>query len=91
MGSIDPDSPALGRIVAVHPHPFALGIPPVLRASVKRHRANMALLLQSFRAEGMVTGPIEATVRGVIGSYKHELLVAIQCLWASDHSARDAR
>jgi hypothetical protein len=85
------DTKALDSIVADHPHPFEIGIPPVLRASVERHQANLANLLHSFRAAGFEEAQIEAAVTVVIDSYKNELLQAIRTLTANDRTAEDTR
>jgi hypothetical protein len=88
-----PDCNAKGfdSMGAAQPYSFEIAIPPVLRASVERHQANLAKLLQSFRAAGMHEAEIEAAVTVVIDSYKHELLQAIRMLTASDHTGEDKR
>jgi hypothetical protein len=89
MSPTDVAAKALDRLVAVHPHPLEIGIPPVLQASVERHQANLMRLLVSFRAAGLDEAQIEAAVTVVIDSYKHELLEAIRTLTASERAAED--
>jgi hypothetical protein len=91
MSPIDFNGKALDSMVAAHPDPLEIGIPPVLQASVERHQANLVRLLQSFRAAGMEEAQIEAAVTVVIESYKHELLQAIRTLTASERTGEDTR
>src|ERR1700744_4776921 len=72
MSPVDFDAKALDSIGTIHPLSLEIEIPPVLRASVERHQANLARLLQSFRAAGLDEAQIEAAVTVVIDSYKHE-------------------
>jgi hypothetical protein len=91
MSPSDEKAKALDSLVATHPHPFEMGIPPALQASVERHQANLVSLLHSFRAAGLGEAQIEAAVTVVIDSYKHELLQAIRTIRASDGTAEDKR
>ena len=91
MSPIHVDSKASDAKLAAQPDSFGFDIPPVLQASVERHQANLAKLLQSFRAAGMDQGQIEAAVTVVVDSYKHELLQAIRTLTASHHTSGDSR
>lgn len=81
----------LDQRVAVHPQPFELDIPPTLLASVARHQANLARLLQSFRTAGMAEADIEPAVTIVIDSYKRELLDAIRAMTTHEDGAGGAR
>jgi hypothetical protein len=91
MNPLDFDGKALDSLVAAHPHPFNIAIPAVFRASVERHQANLARLLQSLRAAGMDEAQIDAAVTVVVDSYKHELLQAIRTLMASDPTGEGIR
>ena len=55
-----------------------LGLPPELRASVQRHQAHLAALVDSLRAAGVDEGTIEASVRQLVESYGEELAVALR-------------
>ena len=85
------DDRELDRLVAGHPHPDEVAIPPILQASVARHQANLARLLQSLRQAGMEPRQIEAAVTTVIDSYKSELLEAIRRLAADNHAPGEPR
>jgi hypothetical protein len=89
MNPSDFKSNSFNNAVAAGLHPSEVAIPPVLQASVKRHEANLARLLQSFRSAGMGEAEIEAAVTVVIDSYKHELLQAIRSLTATGCPAED--
>ncbi len=91
MDPLEPEGKALDRFLATHPHPCEPAIPSILRASVERHQANLARLLQSLRAAGMDEAQIESAVAIVIDSYKIELLQAIRALKASDQLDEDTR
>jgi hypothetical protein len=91
MSPVALDTDLLETLVSAHPSPLEIEIPPILRASVGRHQANLARLLESLRAAGMDDAQIEAAVTVVIDSYKHELLQAIRSLTASGQTAEDIR
>jgi hypothetical protein len=57
-----------------------VAIPPVLHASVERHRAHLARLVVSLQRAGVSESQIEASVNAVVASYKAELLEAIKSL-----------
>jgi hypothetical protein len=85
------DDRELDKLVVDHPHPCDEAIPPVLQASVARHQANLARLLQSLRQAGMEPRQIEAAVTTVIDSYKSELLEAIRRLAADNNAPGESR
>jgi hypothetical protein len=87
MNAVDTDAVGLKSPLAARSGATELEIPPVLQASVRRHEAHLARLLESFRAAGMDEAQIEAAVSVVIDSYKGELLQAILTLTAKPDTA----
>jgi hypothetical protein len=91
MNPVDADGGNLAFLMSGHSSSLEVEIPPLLLASVGRHQANLARLLQSFREAGMDEAQIEAAVGVVIDSYKHELIQAIRTLTAEAQTAEDTR
>ena len=55
-------------------------IPPLLQASVDRHRDNLAQLVRTLRSAGFGDGQIDSGVSALVASYRAELKVAIRAL-----------
>lgn len=55
-------------------------IPPALEASFQRHRQHLADLVVSLRQAGVSEEQIEASVSGIVESYKVELIHAIKAM-----------
>jgi len=61
--------------------PFAnLDIPPLLEASIARHRTHLAQLVHTMKTAGISDTQIEQSVTVLIDSYKTELLAAIRSM-----------
>lgn len=66
-------------------------VPPGLRASVERHQANLARLVSSLRQAGMDEPTIEASVSGIVESYRIELVGVMKALAAGRAPDDDRR
>jgi|GEM_PF-6448465 len=75
--ALDPNSESLAPGLA------NIDVPPELLPSVSRHRANLARLVEVLKTAGVEDTQIEASVNGVVASYRDELLQAIKALMKS--------
>lgn len=55
-------------------------LPETLQASVQRHRAHLAALVQSLRSAGLPEDMIDESVRQLVDSYGAELAAALRAL-----------
>jgi len=76
------------RIDQLQPTPTSaqpLEIPEPLLASVLRHQAHLAALIESLRAAGVDETMVEASVRTLMDSYAQDLTVAIRTMMKEPH------
>lgn len=68
-----------GRPAACVSADFAdFDVPCALQANVTRHRANLARLVEALQSAGVDDSQIESSVNAVVGSYRAELVSAVE-------------